>query len=207
MKILTVIVGINHWQDVTHIFLDSILKYESNPRIAVIDNFSDVPYAHDRCWIVRSEKRLGFPAAINLALDTFTDWDKVIVFNNDCWCSGRYLDKVAECDENTFYGSAWNQPIDGKILVYSAWMVISKKVWELVGRFDEEMEAGWEDFDYELRCQKLGVLIDVLNIPVNHTAKSTRLEERDYLDRWDKTRLVYSRKHGIETVKMNGEKD
>lgn len=207
MNTLIAIVGINHWNDITHIFLDSILKFEENPRIIIIDNFSDEPYKHDRCWIERSEKRLGFPAAINLALNTFGRWDKAIVFNNDCWSEGKFLHIVEGCNEDTFYGSKWNQSVNGIPLVFSAWMVISRKIWEAVGEFDESLDAGWEDFDYEIRCHNAGFGIDVLNIPVNHIGKSTRFEEADYKNRWDICRHKYSAKHGVKTFRMDGKED
>ena len=120
MNPLIVIVGINHWDDITHIFLDSIFKFEENPRIVLVDNASDKPYAHDRCWIERSEKRLSFPAAINLALENTLQWDKVAVFNNDCWANEKFIDRIAACNDDTFYGSKWNQPVKDIPLVYSA---------------------------------------------------------------------------------------
>ncbi len=207
MNLLTVIVGINHWDDITHPFLDSILKHEPTARIVIVDNCSDKPYQHDRCWIERSNERLGFPAAINLALENTLQWDKAIVFNNDCTCHGAFLDKVRDCDENTFYGSKWNQSVNGMPLVYSAWMVISREMWQKVGQFDETMDAGWEDFDYEIRCHKNGLRVDVLDIPVHHIGKSTRFEEADYKKRWDVCRKAYSEKHGVKTVKFDGKED
>ena len=207
MNIVAVIVGINHWDDVTHVFLDTIFRYEEAPRIILLDNFSNPPYAHDRCWVKRSPQRLGFPAAINMALAEPLIWDKAIVFNNDCWAAGKFIDKVKECDENTFYGSKWNQPVNNIPLVYSAWMVISRKIWETVGQFDESLDAGWEDFDYEIRCHNAGFGLDVLNIPVEHIGKGTRFEEADYKKRWDICRHKYGDKHGVKTVKMDGKED
>ena len=83
-------------------------------------------------------------------------------------------------------------------------MVISKKIWSRVGRFDETMEAGWEDFDYEIRCHNAGFKIDVLNIPVEHVGKGTRFEEVGYMNRWESTRRIYGQKHGVVTRSYDG---
>lgn len=207
VRLLIVIVGINHWDDLTHPFFDSIVRHEPGARVVIVDNASDKPYRHDLCWIERSNERLGFPAAINLALEKTLYWDKAIVFNNDCICDGKFIESVEQADNCTFFGSDQNKRENQYNFVYSAWMVISKEIWDKVGRFDESLDAGWEDFDYEARCQDAGINVDVMKIPVTHIGRSTRKEEADYMKRWDVCRKKFGEKYGIRTVRFDGKPD
>lgn len=195
MNTAFVVIGINHFEDITHPFIDSLWKHNNQPFITVVDNYSDVPYNHDRYHMIRTNERYSFPRAINFALDYTPYWDRIAVFNNDCLCEGAIVDAIANADENTFYGSEQN----ADNLVYSAWMVFGRKIWETVGRFDEKMSAGWEDFDYQLRCKKAGFKVDVLKLPVRHLDKHTRFEEAAYNKRWNETRIYFSEKHGVMT--------
>ena len=195
MNIAFVVIGINHFEDITHPFIDSLWKHNNQPCITVVDNYSDVPYNHDRYHMLRTCERYSFPKAINFALDYTPYWERIAVFNNDCLCNGNITGMIENADPDTFWGSAPNE--DG--FVYSAWMVFTRELWNKVGRFDEAMEAGWEDFDYQIRCKAAGYKVDVLKLPVHHLDKHTRFEEPKYNARWDKTRLLFAEKHGVKT--------
>ena len=197
IEILPVVVGINHWRDVTSPFLDSIRWHHPTDPVLVVDNHSKEPYpAQDDIIMLRTNERLGYNEAMNYAarLGPVPDW--YVFLNNDCLAQRPFLETVKALDPKTVYGSGQN--IDGHAnfaFQWSAWMCISQEVWRAVGEFDPILSAGFEDFDYQLRAVKAGFGLSYADLNIQHLDRHTRKEEHEYDARWRNCMRYFAEKH------------
>jgi len=198
--ISNIIVGIDHWDDITKPFMNSIREHEQTTPILIIDNASRVPYpVLDDITTIRTTDRLGYAAALNVGIQHFkADW--YVCFNNDCQCRGKYVNIIDQLDPNILYGSKWTEDdITHKRWTESAWLIISKKILKKVGLFDPLFDAGFEELDYELRAEEAGFKLGVAELPIIHLARSTRFDEPNYCARWNKCREYFAEKHSYTT--------
>lgn len=199
MKVIAAIVGIDHWIDLTFPFAMSIHTRNPNLDVLVIDNVSEPTYPEVPLWRTRrTSRRVGYNLALNFAMEEDADW--YIVFNNDCECHNGFEGVFEHLDPHTLYGSGtqWSQSFQTWIQ-WSAWLAISRELKDTIGLFDPELDAGFEDFDYQKRAMDAGFKLDHLRIDVQHLDKHTRLVEPDYAARWEKCRLYFSKKWNVKT--------
>lgn len=197
---VAVVVGIDHWGDITGPFVASLIRHNPGLPVLVIDNASKTPYPiRDEYRTLRLPERVGYNLAMNAAIKAEPGRDWYILFNNDCLCHSNFSQKIAELDNHTVYGSGWNKDAKNNLeLQWSAWLCLSKRALREVGRFDKRLSAGYEDFDYELRALKKGFKLDTWDIPVVHLDKHTRFMEPNYYERWKKSRDLFMAEHGIK---------
>jgi len=186
MKITSVVVGIDHWKDLTLPFVIDLKWYNPDVQIIVIDNASKEHYPETKgIDILRLDKRVGYSAALNFGARA-ADWDVLLCANNDCSCSGSVIQPMSKIDGLTIYGDNWKYEVEQWIpaTLDSGYFIIPRNIWEVLGGFDELCEAAFEEIDYCLRALERGYNLDVMKLPIKHLNKHTRRESGDYDARW-----------------------
>ncbi|MCJ7621301.1 MAG: hypothetical protein MUP64_13910, partial [Anaerolineae bacterium] len=205
MRTVAIVVGVNHWKDITSPFCWSLREYNPDLELVIVDNASEPPYPADfpGGQTVRSVERLGYNRALNLGIEAAGEADWYICFNNDCRCKGPIDDEMAKLSPAVLYGS-WENKDELNDIVFqaSAWLVISKRIVREVGLFDEELSAAFEEFDYELRAMAKGFGLATAQLPVTHLDRHTRFEEQGYWASWERSRQRFTKKHGLKTTIM-----
>ncbi len=220
-RAICIVVGHNHWhqesfgdKDFTKAFVFALKDRNPNLDVLLLDNLSDKPYPTNiggRVEVIRLPRRVGYGVALNIGIKHVQpkDYDWYVCMNNDCWIDpnplaprdhGRIEDTLHQLDRNVLYGSGWN--VDkrrGLRFQWSAWLCISREVLQAVGYFDEGLAAAFEDFDYEQRAMNEGYGLDTAELPIVHLDEHTRLEDKNYPLAWEKARLTFTMKHGLET--------
>jgi len=198
MTILAAIVGINHWLDLTMPFAMSVATRNPTMTTLVIDNGSEPPYPECPLWQTSRIDRCGYNHALNHALSIVADW--YVLFNNDCMAHREFENVIPTLDKRTLYGSGW-QWCDNfqRQMLYSAWLCMSRELVNEVGLFDPQLDAGFEDFDYQMRCLDKGIRLEVLRLDCDHLDKHTRLVEPDYGAKWEKCRKYFDAKWHCHT--------
>jgi GT2 family glycosyltransferase len=198
MLIRAVIVGIDHWDDLTKPFADSLGRYNPSLKVTIIDNASEPPYP-DTQRVMRID-RCGYGAALNAG--AHGSWDWLLCCNNDCLCSsGDVLEIIKGLRTDTIYGNAWKFDYEWMAdlhlpaVVDSAYFLIPHPIWDTIGGFDPEMDAAFEEIDYGLRAIAAGFRLDVAELPITHLNMHTRRELEGYEDRWRATSKSFHRKH------------
>jgi hypothetical protein len=197
-----VVVGINHWEDLTLPFLKGL--HEHNPAfrkhsldVVVVDNGSRPPYPLE---CVHLADTVGYSSALNFGADGW-EWDWLLCCNNDCTCEGSVAEIISNLRPDTIYGNAWKfdyqwmTDLHLPAVVDSAYLLISRKVWDMVGEFDPLMDAAFEEIDYGLRAIEAGFRLDVVELPITHLNLHTRRELEDYDKRWHATSDYFYKKH------------
>ncbi len=202
MNVSVVIVGINQWEEYTLPLVRSIQRHEPLVNIVVVDNASDEAYP-SKSWnfeqpipnVLRLHERVCYSGAINAGV---TDADWTIVINNDTICRGPFVESLEWMNAHTLYG---NQLITYKSFRWlGLWLfVISKHVWEMVGEFDERFEVcGFDDADYCIRAQQLGISIEKCELPFHHFWGKTRWGVPHYPEIRSKNKERLEEKHSID---------
>ena len=203
MKIHCVVVGIDHWHDLTMPFSLDLHEFNKGMKILVIDNASNekypVPIGSERYEIWRMNERHGYGAALNFG-SIAENWDWLLCCNNDCICDGNVEDIIRKLPDDTIYGNAWKFDYSGMknglpAVVDSAYLLIPRRIWEKVGMFDPQMEAAFEEIDYQIRAIDAGFRVDVVDLPITHLNMHTRTETKDYQARWHATEKYFLEKH------------
>lgn len=203
MSIRAVVVGINHWDDLTFPFITQLNDH--NPfEVFVVDNGSSPPYpVPSRSVLIKVKERIGYGEALNIGASAFSlkdrhDWDWLLCCNNDCLCTGRI--DCSHLRTDTVYGNAWKYDYEGMAdglpaVVDSAYLVIPRKIWERLGGFDPKMDAAFEEIDLQIRALDCGYRVDVAELPITHLNVHTRWELPDYGARWSRTLDYFKSKH------------
>lgn len=213
MRACAIIVGFDYWytnfnirdSEFTHRFVHHFRDANPDIKLLVIDNFSDRPYQSDTIEIVRTSKRVSYAEALNIGLKRMQpgNYDWYITLNNDCDTikDGNVTRVLEKLNPDILYGSGKNHDQRMKIIwQWSAWLCISKKILNVIGYFDENCAAAFEDFDYQRRAMLAGFKLDTALLPIVHLDKHTRMEDKTYNKRWDAARCYFSTKHGLETT-------
>jgi GT2 family glycosyltransferase len=196
MNTAVVIVGIDQWEEFTFPLIESIRKHE-DAQIIVMDNKSYGKYPHGTGYrMIRLEERVPYSAAINQGMD-IADADWTIVLNNDVLCQGPFSESLEWMNSGALYG---NQLITYKGFRWlGLWLfAISRHVWDMVGRFDEQFEVcGFDDADFCIRAQRMGISIEKCNLPFKHFWGKTRWGIPGYPEIREENRKRLEEKHKI----------
>jgi len=198
MMIRAVIVGIDHWEDLTQPFAKDLQEYNPWMDVIIVDNGSEPEYPPYQAQRI---SRVGYGSALNAASGEKMPWDWLLCCNNDCLCNGNVTDIIATLRDDTIYGNEWKFDYEGMkdghlpAVVDSAYFLIPRRVWEKIGGFDPKMEAAFEEIDYCIRALEAGFRLDVAPLPIVHLNMHTRTETPDYWKRWEETRQYFHSKH------------
>jgi GT2 family glycosyltransferase len=217
MSIRGVVVGIDHWEDLTERFIVQLT--DRNPfEVFLIDNASREPYpVPNRAALIRLKERVGYGEALNRGARAYSlrdgqDWEWLLCCNNDCICEGDITRIVQGLRNDTVYGNAWKFDYEWMAdlhlpaVVDSAYLLIPRRVWDRVGCFDPEMDAAFEEIDYGLRVIAAGFRLDVVELPITHLNLHTRRELEGYDIRWHDTSERFHEKYKILYRTMAGAK-
>jgi GT2 family glycosyltransferase len=201
MDTSVVIVGIDQWEEFTFPLIESIQKHEPSVNIIVVDNKSFGRYPHGPSGhgykLIHLDERVPYSAAINLGMEvSSTDW--TIVLNNDVLCQGPFIEQLEWMNSSALYG---NQLIVFKGFRWlGLWLfAISEHVWDMVGRFDEQFEVcGFDDADFCIRAQHLGISIEKCNLPFKHFWGKTRWGIPGYPEIRAANKIRLEEKHKIK---------
>jgi GT2 family glycosyltransferase len=206
MLIRAVVVGIDHWEDLTGRFV--IQLNDHNPfEVFVVDNASITPYpVPSHSVLIRLNEHVGYGSALNIggsahSLKNDHDWDWLLCLNNDCTCEGDVVGIISKLRTDTIYGNAWKfdyqwmTDLHLPAVVDSAYLLIPRKAWDAVGQFDPQMDAAFEEIDYGLRAIEAGFRLDVVELPITHLNLHTRRELEGYDKRWHMTSDYFYKKH------------
>lgn len=209
MKIRAVVVGIDHFDDLTYPFVVGLHEYNPDLDIILIDNESNPPYPDlsdfQRLDTVRVE-RMGYGAALNRG--AFGTWDWLLTCNNDCLSKGSLQGLVQLLRTDTIYGNAWKfdyaEMSRGLPAVAdSAFMLIPRRIWDRIGGFDPALDAAFEEIDLQIRALDAGFRVDVAFLPIVHLNAHTRHELPDYQKRWADTHRVFVEKYASRMREEN----
>jgi hypothetical protein len=191
MPLLVVIVGVDHWEDLTKPFIQGLREH--NPCfISLVDNASQLPYPRKHAdALLRLENRVGYAQAINLGTNCW-GFDWMLVANNDCKCTGTI--DLDLSDDFVWGGSYVHE--QGIETLESGWLLIPRRIWEEV-RFDEQYNGGYEDYDFTERVKRAGFGLDTTVQPLKHLAQHTRYETQNYTERWQRSLELFQRNYGI----------
>ena len=220
MKYAAIVVGFNHWygdspydKTFTRDFVTRLAERNPELDILLVDNFSAKPYPLQIAPNVKTIsllRRVGYAVALNAGLQTLesSDYDWYVCFNNDNWIdsnpkvNGNITDMLKNMNPRVLYGSGENHDKQRQTLLqWSAWLCISRDVLKTVGYFDPKLSAAFEDFDYEMRALAAGFGLDTAHFPIIHMDEHTRFEDKHYPSDWEKARVYFSLKHGVEMDK------
>jgi GT2 family glycosyltransferase len=197
-KLTIVVVGIDHWEDLTEPFYKGLRQFNPFADILIVDNLSKIPYpSNEKNDVIRTKKQIGYGQALNGAAHIMIDWDWLLCCNNDCVCDGKI--DVSQLDPHTLYGNDWKYQYEGRnempAVLDSAYFLIPRWIWNDVGQFDEGMDAAFEEVDYCLRALRKGYKLDVVKLPIYHLNLHTRRELAGYTERWNKTVAYFREKY------------
>lgn len=193
-KIGVVICGINGWEKYTLPLVKSILLYEPNVDISVIDDASE--QAYPSLNYVHRIEYTSYAGSINAGVE-FLDNEWILSMNNDVICQGGFSNIIDNISPDKIYA---NQIIEEKGFVwFGNWIVlIPREVWNKVGQFDVNFEmCGFEDADYSIRAMKLGIPTVPINLPFFHYWGKTRWGYTKYPEVRIKNMEYLALKHGV----------
>ncbi len=196
-----IIVGIDGWETYTKPAIESILKYEPQAHITVIDAGSKTPYPVDRenglpIAIERMEYSGSYAEAINLGIMLNWQADGYLILNNDVLCTAPFLHLVDNLSDKAIYG---RQIITEHDLTWlGLWLcLLPTRVSFLVGKWDENFKlCGFEDADYCLRAKEHGFETRFVDLPFIHLWGKTRWGLTGYENVREQNRQYFQQKHG-----------
>ncbi len=206
MKTTAIVVGIDKWKRATAAFYKSFRRYNPEMSLLILDNgcLERYPVDLDENTITgRIPHRLGYNLALNFGLMAAEPSDWYICFNNDVAFESSLDPILSLLDEDVLYGSGEN--INERlstvwpVLQWSAWLVVSQKILDMVGYFDPKLTHAFEDFDYEIRAMNAGFGLATAYLPAHHRDRHSRFGVPGYWAGWEESRLIFSAKHGLET--------
>ena len=200
MNLSAVIVGTDKWHEYTKPLIDSMRIHNPDVSVVCVDNGSQYP-DYD-ATMVRTNKVLSYPEALNVGLQACDASDWYLVLNNDILIRKPF--GVEDFDPGCLYGFIKYPFIKYEYLAGWA-MFIPYEAIVSVGYFDEELKPMWfEDADYCIRAQKAGFGLVELNrveFGIHHIEDENMDERKRYMQEnmpsRQRNRLYVERKHGL----------
>ncbi|HOJ01295.1 MAG TPA: glycosyltransferase [Anaerolineaceae bacterium] len=204
-----IIVANNKWGDFATPYIESVLRYEPNTEIILVDNGSPEPYPSSCDYhLIRIDptEHYNYMAALNAgARAAHGDW--LMFSNDDVLCKGAFAKTIESQSFSWLYGmevrekpAKWGAGKDF-CYVYGWLLIMHRAVWEIVGEFDEYyLHAGFDDLDYSWRCQEKGVPLKILDLPFVHLADQPGNFHRRMTVEGYKENMKRSKAHFLEKV-------
>ena len=201
MTLSAVIVGVGGWERYTASLLYSMIKHNPDVSVVCVDNGNQYP-DYDGVHMVRTNRVVSYPEALNIGLQACDASDWYLVLNNDILITKPF--GCEDFDPGCLYGFIKYPFIKYEYLAGWA-MFIPYEAIVSVGYFDEELKPMWfEDADYCIRAQKAGfglVTLDREDIGILHYKDENMDERKRYMQAnmpaRQRNRLYVERKHGL----------
>lgn len=195
-----IITATNKFGDYATPLIESIIKYEQDIEIILIDNASPQPYETQGVSIIRFDEQQNWSYMLNTGAQKASgDW--LMMLNDDVMCHGIFKKRIEGLDKNGIYGPQIRQkPISwvGKRIEYLyAWLLIMhRQAFFDIGGFDENYPAaGVDDIDFAWTAQQNGYRLKVLSLPFKHLAdqpgfvhRRTKWDDVDFVKRMEASR-------------------
>ena len=189
-----IIVGINGWEQYTRPLIADLWKWHPDLELCVIDNAGEQPYPKAP-HIHRLDKRVSYAEAINYGFNhTGGEW--MLSLNNDVRCNDKFLHLIDGLDEDAVYsrqiitekGHTW----------FGNWLLLVNRVTNFkIGGFDPAFEVcGFEDADYSMRAEAIGIPTKPIDLPFTHLWGKTRWDIPGYPATREKNIAYFEKKHG-----------
>jgi GT2 family glycosyltransferase len=191
-EISAVVVGYNQWDAYTKPLIGMAKKHIPGVRLIVVDNGSEPPYPQVKgVEIVRAEGG-GYAHGLNAGIRAAGVIEWLMLLNNDVKIEAAFSLKWIDpnvlycCEMSDWYAVSWC-------------LLLSRKIWETVGEFDEGYyPLFYDDVDYSYRVLKAGFRIEVLKLPFEHLGHGTHDLLPDVQDARTKGERRFRQKFGIE---------
>lgn len=155
---------------------------------------------------IRIPENLGYASAVNVGLE-YAQGDILIVGNNDLtFHEGWLTELLRPLDEGFDVVTCWTSDQKYKLknqiedeAKFGSLFAMRREVYETVGGFDEQFRGYFSDDDYRKRILAAGFKIGKnLNLVVEHLAKATYSQTDPEDKEFQKSKLLYEIKHGLE---------
>lgn len=199
MDLAVVIVGIDQWERFTLPAVQSIRQHEPDARLIVVDAASKTPYPdiqNNGITSLRLDPSPSYAYAINKGIEAAGKADWYLILNNDVFLHGPISSVIAKLDRSNIYG---RQIITERGHTWlGLWLaLIPFWVWREVGNFDEKfLLCGFEDADYCVRAEALGIPTKPVELPFHHYWGKTRWDLPNYPAVRSENMDYFERKHG-----------
>ena len=195
MGLSVIIVGINGWEEYTRDLGVGIWGFHPDVELHIIDNASEKPYPRKADHVHRLDKRVSYAEAINIGF-SFASTPWVLSLNNDVRCNGPFLHLIEPLAKGKIYS---RQIITEKSHTwFGNWLcLVDKETHDKIGGFDPGFEVcGFEDADYSMRAEKLGIPTVPIELPFTHLWGKTRWAIPGYEATREKNIAYFEKKHG-----------
>jgi len=203
-KLSIIIVGIDGWSEWTLPALRSIRKYEPDTQVIIVDNGSKIPYPitlDHKTLVIRLKDTQSYTKAINQGVLWGRESEWYLILNNDIEFRSYISDIVDNLDNSFIYGKQIIESGGHRWL--GLWLaLIPKKVWDVVGKFDENFRScGFDDADYCIRAKNLGIDTLHINFPIIHYGTRTLPKLPNHKSDREKNIDYFEKKHGFRPDK------
>lgn len=197
MRIAVCIIGLNQWDEYTWPCAESVLLHEPEATVLIVDNGSDPPYP-TAPWVHRIDKNYGYAQGVNKAVEAAGDQDWYTVINNDVVVKAPFIKWIQKrAQKDILYGIHTNHNAQFGEYIEGWFFLISNKIWNTIGPFDEEyMEAAFEDVDYTIRAKRAGFGMAKAELPFHHFGGKTRHAIEGYKEKRKVNREYFLEKFG-----------
>lgn len=186
--------------------ISSIIEYEQDAEIILVDNASTDPFKASPFYkLLRLNKPVGYSRALNVGIENARgDW--LMLLNDDCLCIGRFSRLMSGLSKDALYGinirtkkPAWG--CGEEINYLHGWIqVLHRGTYEKIGPFDENLRYfGMDDIDYGWRAEQIGVALSVVDFPFVHLDVHRRMKQAGF-----EQQMKESKEYFIRKVKENG---
>lgn len=170
------IIGIDGWEKYTKPLLESILLHEEKAYAVIIDNASQTPYPEKRQdlqrWdLHRSDERLSYSQAINMACELSGPASWYMVLSNDVICTGPFTDQLFRYPDD-IQGPLLKENMGWQYL--EGWCVACPGRYWGSGWDENFVVSSWEDVDFSVSKMKEGVVVRQMNLPFIHLDQKQR---------------------------------
>lgn len=204
MKIVMLSSGYGHAEEYVKPFIQSLRKNEPGLEFFIVDNGSPEPYSAKklRAKIIRTDN-LAIMTSFNLAItdsvdEIHPDWDWLMLSDTDILCEAPFLRIVENLNPDMLYGQQVFHE-DG-LSWFDGWlMTISRKIWDKVGKFDEDflLTGAFQDLDFCIRATKNGFGLQQSVLPFKHLEANTTHKSANFWENREFNRKLIYEKHGI----------
>ncbi len=204
--VTVIIVGLDYWKKYTAPMIESIQKNDPDLNIVCVDNGTRRKYPQvNGVTMIRSDKKLSYPAGLNIGLREAPASDWYLICNNDLRFRKKITGRIEKLPTNALYGFELYPKIFSMPYMPSWCFFISHDILTIVGMFDEKFAPMWfEDADYCFRCIKAGYELKVLdrkNWGIHHLEDEKMTERKAYMQKnitdRQRNRAYLRAKHGL----------
>lgn len=177
---------------------DQIILVDDGSPIAAMQEFSGI--------YIRLPDNQGYASAVNAGLEV-AQGDIIVIGNNDLTFTENWLTELLRVLDKGFdIATCWTSDQKYKLQdkiedggKFGSLFAMKREVYETVGVFDEQFRGYFSDDDLQKRILDAGFKIGKnLNMVIPHLAKATYSVTDPDDEEYQRSRLLFEIKHGLE---------